>query len=116
MKPKFIAFIAFTTMVVISCSSCKSDTIEKSDMNKINSISNGNLTFEGRIAVVGNEPFTKLGLFVNDSTIYILECENDIEETLKKNQGYLYKITAKEKTRTEFGIKLIVKKIEKIKQ
>jgi hypothetical protein len=96
-------------IIVISCSNEK---INKTDSSDIDS----NKFIEGRITVVGNEPFTNLGLLVNDSTIYLLDCNKDLKASLLQNQGQLYKIQFNEKKETEYGTTLKVinsKKIQK---
>jgi len=117
MHLKVIIFLIFTSIIIFSCSSCKTDESAKEEMNeKLTSTSTENLFFEGQITVVGNEPFTKLGLIVNDSTVYMLECNQETKDKLLNNQGHFYKIFVKEKIETKTGIKLDVIKTERIKK
>jgi hypothetical protein len=52
----------------------------------------GNNTVKGRIAVVGNEPFTRLAIIVDDSKVYILDCSEELKKELLKKQGWQYAI------------------------
>ena len=71
--------------------------------------------YEGQITVVGNEPFTKLALIIDDTTIYTLECDKATKDSLWKNQGKYYRIFANEKIVTKTGTKLKIDKSELIR-
>lgn len=96
-------------MLAVSCSNQK---INKTASNNPDS----NQTVEGNITVVGNEPFTHLGLSVNDSIVYLLDCNKDLEKNLMQNQGRFYKIQYNEKKETENGIMLKVVNSQKIQK
>jgi len=51
------------------------------------------VTITGRIAVIGNEPFTKLALITEDNQVY--ELEGDKVEELKALQGETIQVTAR---------------------
>jgi hypothetical protein len=101
--------LPFLFLIIISCSNEKLNRTISSDLDSSNFI-------EGRITTIGNEPFTYLGLSVNDSAVYILDCDKQLEETLKKNQGELYKVTFNEKNKTADGIKINVLYVDKIEK
>lgn len=69
----------------------------------------------GIIRVVGNEPFTKLAVNVNDKDVYLLECSKEIDAELSKNQGRVYEIDYTEVKKTSDGLVLVVKKAILIK-
>lgn len=62
---------------------------------------------KGVITVIGNEPFAKLAVKVDDSKAYVLECDKELETELMKNQGYEYSIQFS-KSRVENGIPVLV--------
>lgn len=99
--------IVFTSLILVLLISC-------SDKNIGNS-SDSNSTVEGRIVKVGNEPFTKLAIQINDSTIYILDCKEEMSDSLVNKQGQLYKIYYNEKIETKMETKIIVTNAEQIK-
>lgn len=74
---------------------------------------NGNV-IEGKIAIVGNEPFTQVALFTEEEESYILICDDELEKELRGNQGYAYKIAYSGMKKTSEGEGLIVVKAEKI--
>jgi hypothetical protein len=51
-----------------------------------------NDTVTGVLYVIGNEPFTKLGLQTPDGTMYILKCTKEIESDLRTKQGKIVNI------------------------
>lgn len=114
MSSKFLILLIFASLITISCSSCKQEEV-KTGENLSAIPSTENLTFVGQLTKVGNEPFTKLGLMVNDTTIYILECNDSTTNELKNSQGQKFKIYANKKVKTELGTKIIVNRFEKIK-
>jgi hypothetical protein len=63
----------------------------------------------GKIFVVGNEPFTKLGLQVDKEKMYILDCTKELEEKLLQRQGMIVKVhfVKMEKTPEGFLIKVL---------
>ena len=50
----------------------------------------------GQITVVGNEPFTELGIMVDDTTVFVIDCSKEMKEALRKNQGQIYKLFIEE--------------------
>jgi hypothetical protein len=54
--------------------------------------STANDTITGVLYLVGNEPFTKLGLQVPDGTMYILKCTKEVESDLRSKQGKIVNI------------------------
>ena len=46
----------------------------------------------GYIAVVGNEPFTKLAVQTDDNKTYLLQCSKELHNELWQNQGSRYYI------------------------
>jgi hypothetical protein len=69
----------------------------------------------GIIEVVGNEPFTKLAININDKDIYLLECTKEVKAELLKNQQKVYEIIYTEVKHSEEGITLVVNKAIPIK-
>ncbi len=94
---------------MLSCS-CKTKNYDEVSNSKTNT---KDVFYEGKITVVGNEPFSKLGLMVNDSTIYILECDKETEDSLLKNQGKFYKIFFDQSKAATKSMTLVVIKTEK---
>jgi hypothetical protein len=75
---------------------------------------------KGYIAVVGNEPFSKLAVQSDDNKTFILECSKELEKELWQNQGTRYYIHyssfRKEGDRTILAVeKVIPIEIEKTK-
>jgi hypothetical protein len=116
MNSNSIILPIIASIFIISCSTCKIEENIKEKITKSPTSSYDNIIFEGRITNVGNEPFTQLGIILDDTTVYLLECDNDTKTALQKDQGQLYRIFAKEKVETEFGMKLLVYNTEIIKQ
>jgi hypothetical protein len=52
--------------------------------------SNKDNVVKGYIAIVGNEPFTKLAVQSDDNKTFILQCSKELEKELWKNQGNRY--------------------------
>lgn len=103
----------FSVLLLISCTACKTQSEEKLSTG-VEKTENIMKVVEGRIAIIGNEPFTKLGLVVNDSTIYQLKCDEETKDLLWKNQGEAYKIFVDKLTKSNEGTKIDVSKVEKI--
>jgi len=82
---------------------------------KIENNMNSNSTVEGKIVKVGNEPFTELAIQINDTSIYILDCDDKLSDSLSSNQGEMYKIYFNKKTETDMGTKIKVTNAEQIK-
>jgi hypothetical protein len=99
---KILNLIFAALFIFASCSS--SDFTENSS---------GVLT--GQIYVVGNDPFTKLGLQTSNTKMLILKCDKETEALLWKHQGEDAKITFKGTEQSPDGISLKVTKAELIK-
>ena len=104
MKIFTFVFTSLAFIIIISCSG-----------QKIENNMNSNSTVEGKIVKVGNEPFTELGIQINDTSIYVLECDDDLYDSLSSNQGEMYKVYFSKKTETEMGTKIKVTNVEQIK-
>lgn len=72
------ASLLFAAFSINACCSCKT----QADENMI----------EGIITVIGNEPFTKLALNVDDNKYYVLDCSDELRSEFMKSQGKLYRI------------------------
>ncbi|MCX7798696.1 MAG: hypothetical protein N2249_08755 [Melioribacter sp.] len=71
-------FIIFIPVIFSSCCSCKKIGLEENFI-------------KGYITVVGNEPFAKLAIKTDNDKLFILECDNELEKELYKQQGnYFY--------------------------
>ncbi len=105
---KILSPILFSLII----SSCSNEKINKTTSSDIDN----NAFVEGRITVVGNEPFTQLGLSVNDSIVFLLDCNKKLKENLLHNQGQFYKIQFSERKETENGTMLKVVNSEKIQK
>ena len=68
----------------------------------------------GQITVIGNEPFTELGVIVDDTTVFVLDCNKEIKEKLLKNQGENYKIFIEDNIELKTNNKISVITAEKI--
>ncbi|PKL83663.1 MAG: hypothetical protein CVV24_03870 [Ignavibacteriae bacterium HGW-Ignavibacteriae-3] len=66
---------------------------------------------KGYIAVVGNEPFTKLALQTDDNKTYILECSKELKDELWKKQGSYYYIKYGEMNKEEVVPTIVVEKV-----
>ena len=54
--------------------------------------STSNLNFiTGQILMVNNEPFARVAI-MTDTSVYLLDCPSEIEDTLYKNQGRTAKV------------------------
>ncbi|MBM4171884.1 MAG: hypothetical protein FJ214_08460 [Ignavibacteria bacterium] len=61
----------------------------------------------GKIVVVGNEPFAKLALEIENNKLYILEGDELIIKELWKQQGNNYSVMYKQ-SRVESGLPILV--------
>lgn len=69
----------------------------------------------GIIRAVGNEPFTRLAVNINDKDVYLLECTKEVQAELLKNQQKVYQIIYSEVKESEEGITLVVNKAIQLK-
>jgi len=107
---KKVAYLILIPVFLV-LTGCAKKNIETQHSKKI--ISKSAKMVEGKIAVTGNEPFTKLSVVVNDSTVYILKCDSATGQMLRNNQGKLFKIIFDNKVKTSSGEELTVIKVEK---
>lgn len=49
-------------------------------------------TLAGKIIVIGNEPFTKLALQLDNEKVYLLKCKDELAKKLWRNQGVIYSV------------------------
>jgi hypothetical protein len=75
-----------------------------------------NDTVTGVLFVIGNEPFTKLGLQTSDGTMYILKCTKEIESDLRTKQGKIVNVHYDGREQIPEGQALKVVKIEYLHQ
>lgn len=83
-----ITYIFLIASIFTSCSN-QVDANKVENGHKVKTESN----FSGRIIIVGNEPFTKPAIMVNDSLVITLECDKKTEDQLRTNQGSYFKVT-----------------------
>jgi hypothetical protein len=65
-------------------------------------------TFVGEVYVIGNMPFTRLALKIDQQQTYVLDCPKEVENTLMQHQGQTVKILARPGERTPEGNSLKV--------
>ena len=71
---------------------------------------------KGYIAVVGNEPFTKLAIQTDDNKTYILQCSKELHDELWKQQGRYYAVQYGDVRKEEGMDVLIVGKVIPVKK
>ncbi|KUO60998.1 hypothetical protein APF79_12630 [bacterium BRH_c32] len=71
-------------------------------------------TLKGMVVVVGNEPFTKPALKLDDGTIFIIEGSEEIVSELLNNQGVKYAVTLGTFRDGPDGKILVVEQAEKL--
>jgi hypothetical protein len=69
-------------------------------------------TITGVLYVIGNEPFTKLGLQTSNGTMYILKCTKEVELDLRTKQGKIVNVYYDGREQIPEGQALRVIKIE----
>ncbi len=99
---KIVVGFLFLTGFLYGCCSCGSDIGE-------------NNVVKGYIAVVGNEPFTRLAVMVDKNKVYLLECDKELKDELMKNQGNYYAIQFKDSKYEHEMPVLIVEKATPLK-
>ena len=67
----------------------------------------GDNTVKGYITIVGNEPFAKLAIMLEDNKTFILKCEKDLEDELWKQQGNYFIIEFSE-SKVEIGEPVLI--------
>ena len=68
----------------------------------------------GRIFVIGNEPFTKVGLEAETGEMYVLECTPDLQTVLRRKQGATMKIHYEMSERVPEGLAVKVIRAEEV--
>lgn len=89
----FVLF-AFSSILIPGCCNCGKSINEER-------------TLSGYISVMGNEPFTKLALNMDDNKVFILECSDELKKELWGRQGSYYSVMYKE-SRVESGMPILV--------
>jgi len=65
-------------------------------------------TFVGKVYLIGNMPFAKLALKIDQQQTYVLDCPKEVESTLMQHQGQTVKILARAGERMPEGNSLKV--------
>jgi len=68
----------------------------------------------GIVQMVGNDPFIKLAVNINNKDIYFLECTKELQAELIKNQNRVFEIVYSDVKKTSEGITLVVEKAVQI--
>ncbi|MBI1939410.1 MAG: hypothetical protein HYS25_14975 [Ignavibacteriales bacterium] len=89
----FILFV-FSSALISGCCNCGKSINEERILN-------------GYISVVGNEPFTRLALNMDDNKVFILECSDELKKELWGKQGSYYSIMYKE-SKVESGMPILI--------
>lgn len=97
---KRIFHLLFFTVIIVSCCYLAGCSSAASVQNPV----------IGIIQVVGNDPFTRLAININDKDVYLLECTKEVEADLWKNQGKIYEIKYSEVRKSSEGTTLVVNK------
>lgn len=79
-------------------------------------ISTVNDSLTGILNVIGNEPFTKLGLQDSNGTMYILKCTKEMESELRTKQGKKVSVYYRDREQIPEGQALKVVKFEFFQQ
>lgn len=66
----------------------------------------------GIIMVVGNEPFTRLAVRINDDKVYLVRCDDEIRKNLLSNQGKVVDLFYDEIDSNNSGVELRVVKVK----
>ncbi len=75
-----------------------------------------NNTVKGIITIVGNEPFTKLAVKLENNKNYILDCSEELKQELWKQQGNYYAIQFSESKMVDGLPVLVVEKAIQLNQ
>jgi len=87
----FISFISFI-ILFIGCNGSKN--------------TDGTSFVLGQIQTVNNEPFAVLAV-INDTSVYLLDCNDEIHQTLYKNQGKSAKVYYSSMYKNDEGLKVL---------
>lgn len=60
-------------------------------------------TIKGRVFVVGNSPFTHMALQTDSTTVYLLDCSEEIRKQLSEHQGNFAEVSYKDTVETPEG-------------
>lgn len=96
MKKKILLSLITLTLFSIGLSAC------------CNCGENDKITLKGEIVIVGNEPFTQLALKLDNSKIYLLECDDILRKELWNKQGSRYAIEYTESRVDQLGMPVLM--------
>ena len=91
-------------MLLSGCSTSKDSSLQGEDENGIKFVT-------GEILMVNNEPFARIAL-LNDKSLFLLDCPEDVNNILSKNQGKTAKVYYSSSTINKESIKVL--KVDKI--
>ena len=89
-----LLFFIFISIGITACCSCGG---EKDNIVK------------GFITIIGNEPFSKLGIKLENNKNYLLECSDELKKELWNRQGFYYAVEFSE-SKIENGVPVLVVK------
>ena len=99
MKKSVLQILLFVFVVALlsACCNCGQSAQEE---NKL----------RGVITMLGNEPFTNIGIKTDDNTNYVLICSKELKSELINSQGQYYLIQYSEKKEADGIISVVVEK------
>ncbi|MCU7494868.1 MAG: hypothetical protein HF314_17395 [Ignavibacteria bacterium] len=83
-------FLLVFALLFVSCSSSKDSA-------------RGVKTVKGRVFVVGNSPFTRMALQTDSTTVYLLDCSDEIRKQLSSHQGKFAEVSYEDTVQTPQG-------------
>lgn len=89
----FLLIVIISALLLTSCCRC-------------GRTADGNIV-KGMIVIVGNEPFTKVALKLEDEKVYLLQCDKKLDEELRSKQGKHFAIKYKE-SKSEDGLPILI--------
>ncbi|MCK9280834.1 MAG: hypothetical protein M0P71_09445 [Melioribacteraceae bacterium] len=98
---KIILALIFLSVIVFVSTGCSCNCGDKE-------------TLKGMVVVIGNDPFTKPALKLDDGTIFIIEGSEEIVSELLNNQGVKYAVTLGTFRDGPDGKILVVEQAEKL--
>ncbi|MFA7288548.1 MAG: hypothetical protein WC055_06670 [Melioribacteraceae bacterium] len=98
---KIIFALLFLSIIVLNNTGCSCHCGDKE-------------TLKGMVIVVGNEPFAKPALKLDDGTIFIVEGSEEIVKELLNNQGAKYAVTLGTFRDSPEGKILVIEQAEKL--
>jgi hypothetical protein len=99
-----IISLLYFIIILLGCSSSSDSSLQGEDENGINFVT-------GEILMVNNEPFAKIAL-LNDKSLYLLDCPEDVGNILSKNQGKTAKVYYSSSSVNKESVKVL--KVDKI--